>query len=202
MAAIRECEFVAIDFESAGTIKGGTDVPVQVGWAVWKPGEDRIRDTFRSYLASDRPITWAARDTHGISDADLEGAPVFGTLWPQVRVALEGRVVVAHGAGTEKRFLRAFPMHRFGPWVDTVRLSRAAAPGLGGYSLEEVGAHFGVVGEVRGYCGGLDWHDALFDAVASLAVVRKLVLGRGLEDEPIDLLVAPDTGAYYARLYT
>ena len=71
-----DTEFAAIDFESAGLVKGGTDVAVQIGISIMRPDlEIRREEFFTSYLASDQKITWAARKVHGISDADLEGAP-------------------------------------------------------------------------------------------------------------------------------
>ena len=51
-------------------------------------------------------------------------------LWPPIRDRLAGAAVVAHGAGTEKRFLRAFPYHGFSPWIDTLRLARKVLPNL------------------------------------------------------------------------
>ena len=68
----------------------------------------------------------------------------MGVLWPAFRSRLAGAVVVAHSAGTEKRFLRTFPMHGFGPWLDTVVLARRAWPNLPDYSLEALITNFGL----------------------------------------------------------
>ena len=129
----------------------------------------------RSYLSCDRPVVWSARKVHGISDADLEGAPSLLSLWPEIESRLRGCPVVAHGAGTEKRFLRAFPLHGFSPWIDTLPIVRAAFPGLPDHSLETACTEAGVVGELRGFLPRLDWHDALFDALACLLLARKML---------------------------
>lgn len=177
--------FAAIDFESAGVSKGDTDTPIQIGIAVM-PGLDvSALDSFVSYLHTDRPVTWQASQVHGISKADLAGAPTLPSLWPEVKARLGGRLVVAHGAGTEKRFLRAYPMHGFGPWVDTLQLARRFWPGVRDYSLETLIASGNLQTELDGVCPGRRFHDALYDAAASLLVLRHIVVHAGLTDLPM-----------------
>ena len=107
---VGEAAWAALDFESAGAAPGRSDEPIQVGMAVWRGSG--LSDFFRSYLHSPARITSAARSVHGIRDADVRDAPSMAVLWPEFKARLGGAVVVAHGAGTEKRFLRAFPLQR------------------------------------------------------------------------------------------
>jgi len=193
---IRECRFTAIDFESAGAARGRTDVPVQIGLASWSLVEGH-GGAFVSYLASEAPITWAARKIHGIRDEDLVGAPGLLALWPEVKKSLAGAVVVAHGKGTEKRFLRAFPGHGFGPWVDTLLLARAAWPELGDHSLSALCEARGLSGKVAEMIPGRRWHDALYDAVASLLLLEDVAQTFELLEKPVDWLVTPDTREWY-----
>ena len=102
---------------------------------------------------------------HGITTADLTDAPTLLSLWPEVKARLGGRVMVAHGAGTEKRFLRAFPLHGFGPWVDTLLLARRFWPGVRDYSLETLIAAGGLLEELDAACPGRRFHDALYDVL-------------------------------------
>lgn len=192
---ICELRFAAIDFESAGAASGLTDVPVQVGIASWRPGAD-VAEPFVSYLHSGRPVTWSARKVHGIRDEDLAAAPRLHTLWPTLKRHLGGAVVVAHGKGTEKRFLRAFPGHGFGPWIDTLLLARAAWPEAGSHALSELCRQAGLEGAVRALVPDRKWHDALFDAVASLVLLRNLVETLGLSARPLALLLQPDLSAW------
>ena len=104
---IKDCTFAAIDFESAGAERGSTDVPVQIGMATWSSAGHA--DHFTSFIHTDRPITWAAQKVHGISSEDLAEAPQLMLLWPEIKRRLSGRIAVAHGHGTEKRYLRTFP---------------------------------------------------------------------------------------------
>ena len=120
----------ALDFESAGEAPGRTDSPVQCGMATMRGSLLLPGTFFVSYINPRRPVTWAARQVHGISDEDVADAPDMSALWPEFRARLSGAIIVAHSAGTERRFLRAFPFHHFGPWLDTLHLSRKAWPGL------------------------------------------------------------------------
>ena len=178
-APVGEAAWAALDFESAGAAPGRSDEPVQVGMAVWRGSG--LSDFFRSYLHSPARITSAARSVHGIRDADVQDAPSMAVLWPEFKARLGGAVVVAHGAGTEKRFLRAFPLHGFG------------------HSLGEVTAALGGEDEVRALCPALDWHDALFDAVACLVILRRIIGQGGLSTATVGELLAPDASAYHRR---
>lgn len=195
-APLRNLSFTGIDFESAGASAGRTDVPVQIGLASWSVAAGHA-DPFLSYLRSPHPITWAARKVHGITDADLADAPSLLELWPLLNQRLRNTVVVAHGKGTEKRFLRAFPGHGFGPWIDTLLLARAAWPELGDHSLSSVCNHRGLEPRIREMVHDRSWHDALFDAVASLAILEDLIESAGLAEKPLGLLLAPDTSAWH-----
>ncbi|BCX49210.1 DNA polymerase III, epsilon subunit [Haloferula helveola] len=193
---IRTLGYSAIDFESAGAARGLTDIPVQVGIASWTP-EHGMTEPFVSYLRSDRPVTWSARKVHGIRDEDLVGAPRLQELWPTLRKRLGGAVVVAHGKGTEKRFLRAFPGHGFGPWIDTLLLARAAWPDLGSHSLSALCEHRGLVDDLREFIEARKWHDALFDAAASLFLLRNIVDAFELADRPLECLLRPDLSEWH-----
>ena len=193
---IQDCRFTAIDFESAGAARGRTDVPVQVGLACWQ-ATDGHGDHFVSFLQTNQPVTWSARKVHGIGPEDLAGAPPLLGLWPEFRNRLAGAVVVAHGKGTEKRFLRAFPGHGFGPWIDTLLLARSVWPELPGHALGALCERHGLTPVVDALVHGRTWHDALYDAAASLVLLEHLVTGYGLAARPLDLLLRPDTSHWH-----
>ena len=195
MPLIRECRFTAIDFESAGAARGRTDAPVQVGLATWSI-ENGHHDAFVSYLHTDQPVQWSAQKVHGIGPEHLADAPTLISLWPEVRSRLAGAVVVAHGKGTEKRFLRAFPGHGFGPWLDTLLFSRALWPALPDHSLGRVCETFGLDEAVRELVPERSWHDALFDSVASLVLLRHGIDALALAEQPLDFILQPDTSAW------
>ncbi len=173
-----------------------TDSPVQVGLASWS-AEAGHGDAFVSYLSTDQPVQWSARKVHGIGPEQLADAPSLLSLWPELKKRLSGAVVVAHGKGTEKRFLRAFPGHGFGPWIDTLLLARAAWPDLTDHSLGALCESRGLTVHVKAIVPEKSWHDALFDAVASLVLLEHLINTLALEDYPVDHLSRPDTSAWH-----
>ena len=186
---ISQSTFTAIDFESAGTSPGQTDAPVQIGLATYKVGKG-LSAPYMSHLHCDREITWKAQKVHGITPADLTHAPTLLSLWPVLRDRLSAGPVVAHGHGTEKRFLRAFPGHLFGPWVDTLSLSRRAWPQLESHSLGAVCEAL-QLSSFQHLAPGKTWHDALFDALASLAILERLIQDFDLARHPLDSILHP-----------
>ncbi len=196
MPTIRQSRFTAIDFESAGAARGMTDSPVQVGLATWSM-ESGHTDPFVSYLFTDQPVQWSAQKVHGIGPDQLADAPSLLSLWPDLKRRLAGAVVVAHGKGTEKRFMRAFPGHGFGPWIDTLLLARAAWPDLADHSLGPLCTHLGLVDKIRMLVPNKSWHDALFDAVASLALLDHLLDTHPVADQPVTCLLNPDTSIWH-----
>jgi DNA polymerase-3 subunit epsilon len=188
---VREVSFAALDFESAGERANEAGVPVQIGIAGMK-GLLPASDTFyRSYLKTQRPVTWSAQQIHGITNEDLRDAPELLSLWPELKHRLGGRWIVAHGAGTEKRFLRAFPLHGFGPWVDTLTLSRKILPGRRSYALSDLAAEFSLETEARLLLSDFRWHEALSDALASLLLLKKLIELSGITDHAAGVLLSP-----------
>jgi DNA polymerase-3 subunit epsilon len=192
---IREIRFCAIDFESAGAARGQTDCPVQVATAGWSV-ESGHADPFDSYLRVDREIHWAASKVHRITREHLAGAPSLLELWPQLQPRLAGAWIVAHGKGTEKRFLRAFPGHRFGPWVDTLLVARAAWPDAPDHSLGALCDALNLTQDVRALVPQRTWHDALFDATASLVLLAHLVNAQDLAELPAEVLLNPNTSRW------
>ena len=175
---LKNLEFASIDFESTGHREGIGDEPIQVGIAVMKGFEIDKSSFFRSYIkpSNDLQITSRSQSVHRIKNEQLEKSPVLFQLWPKINELLSKRVVVAHGAGTEKRFLRSFPMHGFDIWIDTLQLAKKVLPESTDYSLGALIHDIGANEDLKTICPELDWHDALFDAVASLFLLKELLL--------------------------
>lgn len=182
----RQTRFAALDFESAGAVPGDTDTPVQIGVA--SASLEGIPELWTSYIATHRPILWSAAKVHGITTEHLKNAPSFSSLWPDINSRLSHSVLVGHNLGTERRFLRAFPGHNFGPWLDTLTLSRDCLPGQPDYSLGAICDLLDITKDIRALVPDKNWHDALFDAAASLLLVRFLIHELNLTDAPLYML--------------
>ncbi len=183
---IGRVKIAAIDFESAGAARGETDQPVQIGIAVCSVLEDQP-ECWMSYIATDKPVLWSASQVHGITTQMLADAPAFTSLWTAIKERLSGAVVVGHNPATERKFLRRFPGHGFGPWLDTLALGKMCVPGLPDYSLSTLCDALGVTPTVTAILPNKTWHDALYDALASLLVVKFLVKELKLETQPLEV---------------
>lgn len=192
---VTEVPFAVIDFESAGSAPGLTDEPVQIAVIHWN-GEE-IKTALNSYLRPSRKVTWSAKEVHGIGDEMLVRAPLFVDLWPQVKASLGNRWVVAHGAATEKRFLRVFPFHGFGPWVDTLTLTRAVYPSLPSHALSDAVEKLGLTPQLP--TEGFRWHDACSDAIATAVLLRHLIQVTEIDQEPAEILTRPNLTEYFAH---
>lgn len=175
----------AIDFESAGAAPGETDLPVQIG-IVRTPTLFGKEECFDSYLACHRPVRWSASRVHGITTEQLREAPPFPSLWPELRRLLSDSIVIGHNPSTEMRFLRIFPGHGFGPWFDTLALARQTLPGLHDHSLSSVCDALGLTPAIRQLVPGRTWHDALFDAVGSLELLRAIIRELHMEQATLE----------------
>jgi DNA polymerase-3 subunit epsilon len=192
---VGETPFAAVDFESAGIRRGSTEVPVQIGIALMH--RLVISEKFSSFVFADQPITWAAQKVHGICAKDLVGAPRLPELWPEIHRLFQNRWLVAHGSATERRFLRAFPFHGFGPWVDTLKLSRAVWPNKKSFALGDLIIDLGLEDDLREVFPGFRWHDALSDAMASLVLLRRVIADAQISAEQAEILLRPDASPYH-----
>lgn len=167
-AAARETTFTVIDFETTGSVRGWPVETWQIGLATVAQGR-LAAPRFESLLrvADDRPFNPHAPGRHARLRPQLAGAPPLADLWPSLIPWLVGRPLVAHNIGTERSLLRrAAPLHRLGPWVDTLRLVRHAYPTLASAALEDVVVTLGLLPELLATCPERAPHDALFDACA------------------------------------
>lgn len=92
---------------------------------------------------------------HGIRSADILDAPAFADIVGDVIELLQGRVLVAHNASFDSRFLYSefersgVPLWQQPNWLCTMQLARQCIPGSGrsladccaAYDIELVGAH-------------------------------------------------------------
>ncbi len=174
----REVQLVAVDFESTGHVPGYGDQPWQLGLVPIRLGEVTADGVYETYLhiPEDRPFNPFAPGSWRAVRGQLAVAPGLTDLWPQLRSLIGGVPLVAHNTATEKKFFRkAWPLHRIGPWIDTLKLARLAYPGLSGYDLQTVVEVAGLTGHVRRLVPHREAHDALYDAMACALLLCHLM---------------------------
>lgn len=108
---------------------------------------------------------------HGIHPKDVENAPTFPEIYPEVKAWLESGIVVAHNALFDLSVLKACCLNTDCPpfkvqYFDTVPLARRAFPLLRNHKLDTVAKHIQVP---------LNHHHAGSDAFACVAIVSAVM---------------------------
>ncbi len=182
--------FTVIDFETTGSVEGYPVEPWQIGMVRISCGRISAGDYFESLLrVGERPFNSRAPGRHTVLRAEIATAPTIHDLWPELQVWVRGCPMVAHNVGTERGVLaHAAPLHRIGPWVDTLMLTRRAYPGLASKALEDVTRDLGLEARVRSLCPGRGPHDALYDAFACAALLEHFLSLPGWERVTVEAL--------------
>lgn len=153
--------FATIDFETTGLFPGGNDRAIEVA-VVHSDPDGRITGRWDTLINPGRDL--GRQDIHRISAAEIMRAPSFAEIAPELVERLTGRVIVAHNAGFDTRFLFAeLERINYSPDIElvalcTMQLARDFLPGAG-RSLADCCAAFDIA---------LDGaHRALVDAEAT-----------------------------------
>ena len=172
-----ESEFVVIDFESTGSVDGYANEPWQIGLVFFAHGQPVWDYSFESLLrVGSRPFNPYAPGRHAVLRDELLRAPLLTDLWPTLSRWLLGRPLVAHNVATEQKLLgEAFPLHCFGPWIDTLTLARIAYPEAQTHKLGELVEVLGLYESVMAMYPERGPHDALFDAAACALLLAHLL---------------------------
>ena len=86
-------DFTAVDIETTGRDAATVQI---VDIAAVRVRNGAIVDEFQTLVKPRIPIEAGAMATHGISEADVAGAPFFETMWPAFREFCGRDVLVAH----------------------------------------------------------------------------------------------------------
>ena len=184
-----EVEIVAIDFETTGSVKCQENIPWQLGCARIRNGRVLEGETLSIYLKVPRehhfnpytPGRWAEmRDVLAERSCIVEE-------WPRLEPWLTGHLLAAHNVPVERSMLsRYFPLHQFGPWIDTLRIARRAFPSLPCKSLSELLDAFSLAERVRVLCPSLAPHDACYDAVGCACLLEYFMSLPGWKEAELD----------------
>lgn len=154
--------YTVIDFETTGLSPRHGDRIVEIG-VVKVSHEGEVYDAWSTLVNPQRDV--GASSIHGITAKDVLSAPTFDDVAPALLDAVAGRIVAAHNASFDMRFLAA-ELERVGyvvgertpPSVCTMRWSGAFLPGSS-RRLRDCCASAGI--EIDGE------HSALADAFAT-----------------------------------
>ena len=196
-----DAEMIVLDFETTGSVAGYAVEAWQLGMVTIKKGEI-VRDSAYSQLlrVGERPFNPNAPGKHHALREELQIAPPLPELWGALSNWWLGKPLVAHNTGTERKFVKqTAPMHKIGPWIDTLKLVRLAYPDLPSHALDEVIEALSLRKTLRGFTGPLEPHDALYDAFASAVLLLHLLGLPNWENARIEDLVSARPVAYYKK---
>ena len=157
-------EFVVVDTETTGRDPKVADL-IEIGAVRVRDGA--IVDRFSTFVSPGRDIFGA--QMHGITNADVAGAPVAREAAEKLRAFIGGAPVVGHNVGFDLGFLDQAlgESGKFieGGYFDTLVIAREAYPDLESYKLGDIARFFGVEVETV--------HRALADAETTAAVLAR-----------------------------
>ena len=157
-------EMVVIDTETTGRDAKVADL-IEIGAVRLREGQ--IVDRFSTFVNPNRAIFGA--QMHGITDADVAGAPTPKEAAGKLLAFINGAPIVGHNVGFDIGFLDQAlgEKGKFieGGYFDTLVIAREGYPDLESYKLAEVAKFFGITVETV--------HRGLADAETTAAIVAK-----------------------------
>lgn len=149
-------DLIAFDLETTG-LNANTDEIIEIGIAKFRDGE--MIDRFRSFVKPSISIPADITHLTGIHPEDVEDAPCFAELVPQLGEFFGDLPVIAHNASFDMSFMRRHDMLDTNPVIDTFELASIILPSSPRYSLYSLTSTAGIKLE--------NAHRALDDAIAT-----------------------------------
>lgn len=162
---------VVLDTETTSLDIGSARI-VQIGAVRIATGAVRDEEPFDCLVDPGEPIPAASTAVHGISDADVAGAPAFAEVYGSFRAYAGYPTIVGHSIAFDMAVIAAECDRAGLPFrpllaLDTALLAEVANPSLSGTDIERLAAWLGV--EV------VDRHTALGDALTTARIFVGLV---------------------------
>ncbi len=168
-------DFVVIDVETANSDLSSI---CQVGIASFRDGS--LADAWESLVDPEDYFSPVNVSIHGIDECDVQGAPTWRCIFPEVASRLGSRIVVSHTPFDRVALKQACDRSGMSGcefrWLDSARVVRIAWPKFSksGYGLSNMAAHFGIA---------YGAHDALEDARCAGLLLLRAVAETGISPE-------------------
>lgn len=168
--------FAVIDFETTGLFPGGHDRVIEVA-VVHTDVHGSVTGQWETLVNPKRDL--GRQDIHHIQAADILEAPTFEQVASQLVELLRDRVIVAHNASFDTRFLFAeleragYAMWQRPPVLCTMQLAHEFLPGSGRTLSDCCDAYDIVIGEA---------HRASADALATARLLEAYVMSSPMWD--------------------
>jgi len=179
--------FAVIDFETTGLFPGGHDRVIEIG-VVHTDTQGSVTGRWETLVNPNRDL--GRQDIHRIRAADILEAPTFDQVAGQLVDLLRDRVIVAHNANFDIRFLFA-ELERVGcalwqkpPALCTMQLAHEFLPGSGRALADCCDAYDIVIEEA---------HRAVSDALATARLLEAYMLSAPIWEVWSENLLAAET---------
>ncbi len=171
--------YVSLDLETTG-LDLETDEIIEV--AAVRFDASGVLDTYHSFVNPGRKLEYRIALLTGIPAEELERAPHFGSIAPEIERFIGMDPIVGQNPTFDTGFLARKGVQVYGPTYDTFDLASLLLPGLRQHSLGAIADHLGIEFANR--------HRADADADAARRVFA--TLRQRLAESPPDLLAEVD----------
>ncbi len=160
-------DFIAIDVETANADYSSI---CQIGIVEVQNGE--IVDQWSTLVNPDAYFDPFNISIHGIKERDVEGAPTFDALYPELKNRISERITIHHSPFDKIAVNRACAEYDLknieAYWLDSVKIARNSWENLAnkGYGLASIAQYLDI---------DFEHHDALEDAKAAAQIVLRAI---------------------------
>ncbi|QFT85342.1 DNA polymerase III subunit epsilon [Halomonas sp. THAF12] len=143
---LRALEIVACDTETTGLELRRGDRVISIGACRIVNARLLASETFDLLIDPGRPIPPASTAIHGLTDADVTGAPPAAVALPRFRDYVGDAVLLAHNAAFDLLALQPSDggVSLDMPVLDSLLISRGLDPSLDGHDLDSLAERYGL----------------------------------------------------------
>jgi len=127
--------YVSLDLEFTG-LDPERDEIIEIGMVRFKGNE--VLETYSSLVKANKPIPYKIQQLSGISQAEVDRAPLLSALRGKILAFVKNHPVVGHSVDMDLRFLHRQGMLPNNIGIDTFELATILVPGLKRYSLSNL----------------------------------------------------------------
>lgn len=127
---IRLCDTLVLDFETSG-FDSQVDQVLSMGWVAIRHGQVQLKTAQHLLIANHHKVNPEAAKVHHLLPERLSQQGVDMALaFSELLLAMQGKVVVAHGCVIEKSFIQHYLLRHYGIerlpilWVDTLKIEQ------------------------------------------------------------------------------
>ncbi|OBT13155.1 DNA polymerase III subunit epsilon [Vibrio sp. UCD-FRSSP16_10] len=194
---LKETPFLALDFETTG-LDASKDEIISIGLVPFDLNRIYLRQSQQWLIKPQKALKADSVVIHGITHTELQHAPDFMTVLPEILEAIAGKVCVVHYRQIERGFLDNILKRRLNegiqfPVIDTLQIEwNVQQEFAAGFMNRLKGNRPGSVrlgaSRKRYNLPSYTPHDALVDAIATAELLQAQIAHHFDGNDPVDTL--------------